>query len=302
MRSVTMNQFPHLHEATAQMLEASLPEKLEFVRSNHLFGYPAYDHILRDLQDLVAFPRSLKPECRAVIADSDNGKTTLTRQFIANNPIVLDEAGYPITKVLWVETPASADERRLYSAILSALNVTHRPDAPPARLEALAHEELAVQRTSVLVLDELHAMLNSPARQQKQFMASLKRLSNMRQLSIVACGTVDVSRALAIDTQFVSRFTRLALPRWQADESFLKLLASFERLMPLARPSNLTAPKMALEVFKSCDGTIGSVRKITLQAVERVLKDGGERVTFEILQNACQSFTRSRLVTAPRPS
>ena len=190
MRSVTMNQFPHLHEATAQMLEASLPEKLEFVRSNHLFGYPAYDHILRDLQDLVAFPRSLKPECRAVIADSDNGKTTLTRQFIANNPIVLDEAGYPITKVLWVETPASADERRLYSAILSALNVTHRPDAPPARLEALAHEELAVQRTSVLVLDELHAMLNSPARQQKQFMASLKRLSNMRQLSIVACGTV----------------------------------------------------------------------------------------------------------------
>src|SRR2546429_3252944 len=65
----------------------------------------------------------------------------------------------------------------------------------PARLEALAHEELAVQRTSVLVLDELHAMLNSPARQQKQFMASLKRLSNMRQLSIVACGTVDVSRA-----------------------------------------------------------------------------------------------------------
>lgn len=112
------------------MLEASLPEKLEFVRSNHLFGYPAYDHILRDLQDLVAFPRSLKPECRAVIADSDNGKTTLTRQFIANNPIVLDEAGYPITKVLWVETPASADERRLYSAILSALNVTHRPDAP----------------------------------------------------------------------------------------------------------------------------------------------------------------------------
>ena len=85
-------------------------------------------------------------------------------------------------------------------------------------------------------------------------------------------------------------------------QSFLKLLASFERLMPLARPSNLTAPKMALEVFKSCDGTIGSVRKITLQAVERVLKDGGERVTFEILQGACQSFTRSRLVTAPRPS
>lgn len=136
MRSVTMNQFPHLHEATAQMLEASLPAGVRSLEPP--VRLPAYDHILRDLQDLVAFPRSLKPECRAVIADSDNGKTTLTRQFIANNPIVLDEAGYPITKVLWVETPASADERRLYSAILSALNVTHRPDAPSTAGSACA--------------------------------------------------------------------------------------------------------------------------------------------------------------------
>lgn len=293
-----MNSFPHLSDDAACMLEASLPEKQAFIRGRHLFSYPAYDHILRDLQDLVNFPRTSKPECRAVIADSDNGKTTLTQRFLTNNPVVLDESGYPINKVLWVETPPSADERRLYSAILQALDVSHRPDAPPARLEALVHQELAVQRTSVLVLDELHAMLNSPARQQKQFMAALKRLSNTRSLSIVAAGTVDVSRALAIDSQFVSRFSRLALPRWQADQTFLQLLASFETTMPFPQASRLSAPEKAMEIFKSSDGTIGSVRKITMRAADAALKAGHSRIDFKLLHEVCRAY-RSRQLTAP---
>ncbi|MEN2430375.1 TniB family NTP-binding protein [Comamonas sp. F1-6] len=296
-----MNSFAHLSDDAIQMLEASLPEKLTFLRTSHLFSYPAFEHILRDLQDLVRFPRTTKPECRAVIADSDNGKTTLTRKFLANNPVVLDEAGYPINKVLWVETPPSADERRLYSSILQALDITHRPDAPPSRLDALVQQELAAQQTTVLVLDELHAMLNSPARQQKQFMAALKRLSNVRSLSIVACGTVDVSRALAIDSQFVSRFTRLALPRWQANETFLQLLASFETKMPLPQPSKLNAPEKAMEIFKSSDGTIGSVQKITMRAAEAALKKGSPSITFKILQEECQSYRRGLLMPSQPP-
>lgn len=296
-----MAHFPHLAEDAAQMLEASLPEKIAFIRSPHLFSYPAFEHILRDLQDLVRFPRTVKPECRAVIADSDNGKTTLTRKFLENNPIVLDEAGYPVCKVLWVETPSSADERRLYSSILEALSITHRPDAPPARLELMVQQELASQQTSVLVLDELHAMLNSPARQQKQFMAALKRLSNMRSLSIVACGTVDVSRALAIDSQFVSRFSRLALPRWQANETFLQLLASFETKMPFPQPSNLKSAEKAAAIFMNSDGTIGSVQKITMRAAENALKVGSSSITFKILEDTCRSYRSGLLAPAPPP-
>ena len=187
-----MNTRAHLSAEAAALLEASLEDKLEFLHRDHHIDYPASDYILRELQDLVDRPRSTKPECRAVISDSDNGKTTLTKHFLRKNPIVLDEADFPIAKVLWVETPPAADEGRLYSAILTGLGVNHRADAPPERLEALVHQETAIQQTSVLILDELHAMLNSPARQQKQFMASLKRLSNVRQLSIVACGTHDV--------------------------------------------------------------------------------------------------------------
>lgn len=268
------------------MLECSVDEKLNFMLRDHHIDYPASDYILRELQDLVDRPRSTKPECRAVISDSDNGKTTLTKHFLRQNPIVLDEADYPVSKVLWVEAPPAADEGRLYSAILTGLNVLHRADAPPERLEALVHQETAVHQTSVLVLDELHAMLNSPARQQRQFMASLKRLSNVRHLSIVACGTHEVVRALAIDPQFVSRFLRLPLPLWFADEDFLRLVAAFESLIPLPKPSNLAAPEMAFEIFKGSNGTIASIKKLVLRAAQMAIKANHERITFATLKSA----------------
>lgn len=281
-----MNTRTHLSPKAADLLEASVSEKLEFIQRDHHIDYPASDYILRELQDLVDRPRSTKPECRAVISDSDNGKTTLTKHFLRLNPVVLDEADCPIAKVLWVETPPAADEGRLYSAILTGLGINHRADAPAERLEALVHQETAVQQTSVLILDELHAMLNSPARQQKQFMASLKRLSNVRQLSIVACGTHDVVRALAIDPQFVSRFLRLSLPLWSANEDFLSLLAAFESLIPLPKPSNLAAPEMAFEIFKGSNGTIASIKKLILRAAQVALKTGQDRITFAALQSA----------------
>jgi hypothetical protein len=291
-----MTSRENLSANAAALLEASLPEKLEFLRRDHHVDYPASDYVLRELQDLVDRPRSTKPECRAVISDSDNGKTTLTKHFLRKNPIVLDEANYPIAKVLWVETPPSADEGRLYSAILTGLSVAHRADAPPERLEALVHQETAVQQTSILVLDELHAMLNSPARMQKQFMASLKRLSNMRQLSIIACGTSDVTRALAIDPQFVNRFLRLSLPLWSANEDFLSLVAAFESLIPLPKPSNLTAPEMALEIYKGCNGTIGSIWKLISRAAQIALKNGHDRIKYETLKDARQWRNAASLI------
>lgn len=298
-----MNTRPHLSTEAAAVLESSLAEKLEFMQRDHHIDYPASDYILRELQDLVDRPRSTKPECRAVISDSDNGKTTLTKYFLRENPIILDEADCPIAKVLWVETPPAADEGRLYSAILTGLGVNHRADAAAERLEALVHQETAVQQTSILILDELHAMLNSPARQQKQFMASLKRLSNMRQLSIVACGTHDVVRALAIDPQFVSRFLRLPLPLWSADEDFLSLVAAFESLIPLPKPSNLAAPEMAFEIFKGSNGTIASIKKLILRAAYVALKTNQERITFAGIKSAREWRDAASLISnRPRES
>jgi hypothetical protein len=127
-------------------------------------------------------------------------------------------------------------------------------------------------------------------------MASLKRLSNMRQLSIIACGTSDVTRALAIDPQFVNRFLRLSLPLWSANEDFLSLVAAFESLIPLPKPSNLTAPEMALEIYKGCNGTIGSIWKLISRAAQIALKNGHDRIKYETLKDARQWRNAASLI------
>lgn len=52
-------------------------------------------------------------------------------------------------------------------------------------------------------------------------------------------GARDAVIALQTDSQMVSRFTPFEVPRWRESETFRRLLAAFERILPLRRPSNL---------------------------------------------------------------
>lgn len=285
----------HLHPDARPLLEASLDERLAFVRRDRFVEYTASEAILRDLADIVSYPRVVRPPCRAVVADSNNGKTTLTTELIRRNPVVLDAACYPITRVVWAETPPEPDESRLFSVILTSLSVQHRPDAPPERLEVLLSQEFSRHQTTTLVLDELHAMLNGSVRHQRQFMAALKRLSNTHNLSIIASGTPEVTRALATDPQFMTRFQRLALPLWQANQDFQRLLASFEQYIPLPRPSQLNQGNLVKYIFMKSSRTIGSVRAIVLAAAEHALREGSDRITFKLLQESTEALLQRSL-------
>lgn len=278
--------FEHLHPDARAVLQSSLEDRLEFVRRDRFIEYPAAEAILRDLADVVTYPRVQRPPCRAVIADSDNGKTSLTSELIKRNPVVLDATGKPITKVLWAECPPAPDEGRLFSSILTALDVLHRPDAAPERLEAIVSQELIAHQTTTLVIDELHAMLNGTARNQRLFMAALKRLSNTRNISVVCCGTQEVTRALATDPQFMTRFQKLVLPRWQANEDFQRLLVSFEMFVPLPKSSGLSQGKLVQLIYMKSARTIGSVRAIVRAAAEMALREGEDRITYALLDKA----------------
>lgn len=56
-----------------------------------------------------------------------------------------------------------------------------------------------------------------------------------------------------------------------------------------------------MEIFKSSDGTIGSVQKITMRAAEAALKKGSSSITFKILQEECQSYRRGLLMPSQPP-
>ena len=290
-----MSSYDHLNNEAKALLQAPLDERLNHVRQLHYIEYPAAENSLRELQDLANYPLTTRPPCRALIADSNNGKTTLTREFMRRNPTTLDAAGYPHSPVVWMEAPPEPDEGRFFSAMLTSLSVTHRADAKRERLQVMADEELINRRVKLLVIDEFHTMLNGTSRQQKEYMSCVKRFVNVRQLSLVVAGTVDVTRALATDMQFVTRFQKIALPRWSANQEFLQLLTSFESTLPFPKPSKLAGEEIAYLIFQNCQNTIGGVRDIVTESSEVALKEGEERITYKLLKDVCEKLGKRRL-------
>lgn len=291
-------EYSHLSPAAAAVLSRPVEERIEFLRRDHFIQYAAADKALAELQDLLAYPKSLRMPCRALIGQSQNGKTTLQREFLRRNPTMLDAAQYPVVPVIWFDTPTGADEGRFLSSLLTAMTVPHRPDAAPEKLEPQVLSCLAERRTRAIVADEFHNMLHASPAGQRSFMAVIKRFVNTTQIPLIASGTSDVLRALATDSQFVSRFLKLSLPTWGPDRAFLELLVGFERTLPLAKPSQLHSAAFADLIYKRSRKVIGSVKDIVQEAAVRSLRAGNERITYELLQDTVKDLETRSLALA----
>jgi hypothetical protein len=193
--------------------------------------------------------------------------------------------------------PSKPSEARLWSEILRELSIPHRTDWRAERLEPLALEALLARRVKAIALDEFHNMLHGTAREQREFLAVVKRLCNSVGVPIIASGVVDVLRALATDPQFVTRFQKLQIPRWQATEEFLRLLTSFEELIPLPEPSGLASPEFSFPIFKACRGTIGGVKNIVVDAAVKAIRDGQSRITYKLLTSAIEDYRSHSIST-----
>ena len=111
----------------------------------------------------------------------------------------------------------------------------------------------------------------------------LKNLSNELQLSIVGVGTKDAVQILHTDPQHASRFDVISLPKWSLDIDFLKLLASFEKLIPLKQPSNLKEKEMSSLLFEICNGNLGDLSKLLITCAKDAITSGEEKITYETI-------------------
>lgn len=289
--------FEHLKGAAREAMTLSPQERIEFIRKDRWIGYEAARAILSEVQDLVNHPRNLRMPCRLVVGDPDNGKTMLLQECMKRHPQAVSEADETRLPVLVFETPSEPDEGRLYSAILSALRIAHRPDASPERLLGKVIDGVESLDVRVLMADELHNMLHGSPASQRQFLASLKSLLNMLRRPFVAAGTRDAVLALATDTQFVTRFEQLALPRWGVNMEARRLLASLENMTPLAKPSNLAGKELAEPIILGGGGTIGGIVKLAKRSAIAGIMSGAECITREIVDETLAGI-RSRTVAA----
>jgi hypothetical protein len=80
-----------------------------------------------------------------------------------------------------------------------------------------------------------------------------------------------------------NRFRPVVLPRWEFGDEYLRLLASFERLLPLREPSDLTDEVLAFKLLSLIDGKIGELSALLSLAAIKAIETGRERIDAKVI-------------------
>jgi hypothetical protein len=219
-----------------------------------------------------------------IVGDTNNGKTMVLKRFKEQYPDDDNPSGdSKIIPVIVVQAPATADEGRFYSLILTKLDAPFRDKDKPGNkyLQVLSICERVGLR--ILIIDEIHDIIAGSKANQRIFRSAIKQLGNDLRIPIVGAGTMEAFNAIQSDPQLSNRFEPFELPRWEITDKppwtkdpYLRLLASFERMLPLRNPSNLTDKTMALTLLSMSEGLIGELSAVLTIAAEHAVRNKRE--------------------------
>nr|WP_240805063.1 TniB family NTP-binding protein [Cupriavidus oxalaticus] len=249
--------------------------------------YPRATQAFELLDRLVKIPPRQRMPCVLLYGDSNIGKTQVIAKFERRHPPEYDEvAGVEHRKIVSMQMPPTPDQNRFYTSLLFELGAPFNAAARISVLENLSREVLRKVSPRMLVVDEVHHLLSGSYREQRASLNLLKFLANDLKMAIVLVGTHDAEIALQTDSQMSSRFARFEMPRWQESEAFRGLLAAFERILPLRRPSNLSRREIVTAVLAASGGLTGEVSRLLNAATELAIRDGREMIDVSHIEHA----------------
>ncbi|HIM96916.1 MAG TPA: transposase [Gammaproteobacteria bacterium] len=279
-----MSDYSHLHQSIIPILDLDDDQRIIQIKTPRWIGYPRAQQILGRLEDLLVHPKQSRMPGMLLVGPTDNGKTRLIRQFVKNHPVDDNPGGENIiAPVFSIQAPPSPSESAFYTHILTSL--FHR--VPATSVDDKRTKAINVLRkigVKVMIIDELHNILAGASVKQQQVLNMIKYLSNELDICIVGCGTGDLLRAVSVDPQVENRFTPALLPAWRMDTTFRQLLASFEQVLPLKRPSLLHGSQLATQIHALSEGTIGEVSTLINMAAEHAIRSGTEQITADLLR------------------
>jgi hypothetical protein len=259
-------------------------QRITKLRSDCWIGYNRAEQALQRLEELLTYPQRVRMPNMLIISPTNNGKTMIIEKFRRNHlPYGSDDGTHEIIPVLMVQMPSRPTLQRFYAAIILALN------SPvfyisTAKYEVMVIKLLRSTQTRILIIDELHNILAGDSRQQREFLNVLRFIGNELRLCIVGVGIKDAYLAIRSDDQLENRFEPFILPLWKNDNEFIRLLASFEKILPLQKPSDLKQEDIREFILERSEGTIGEVVKLLTQAACEAIKSGKEYIDLEILK------------------
>lgn len=277
--------YPHLLATVAPYLSRSDHERIEFIRKPRWINYTKASQIISKLEELLEYPKSHRMPNLLLVGDTNNGKTMLVDRFFKKHlPDDHPDGDSTIVPVLYVQAPPVPDEGRFYNAILEALFAPYKPSDRPDRKQFQAMKLMRAVGVKMLIVDEIHHLLAGNSAKQREFLNVIKYLGNELEVPIVGVGTRDAFRAIQTDPQLSNRFEPMTLPRWAYDEEFLSLLATFEKILPLKKPSNLIGEMLSERLFGMTEGYLGELCRLIVMAAIQAVKNGAEQIDKKLLE------------------
>lgn len=276
--------YDHIHKKFRHIALLPDNERIEFIDTPRWIGYSRANQILDVMQDLMNKVKQHRMPNLLLIGDSNNGKTTIIQDFVQKfGESYIDED--LIIPVCLIQAPPSANEKDLYISLIDSFALPYRSSDSAGTLRAQVVHTLRETHVKILIIDEVHSMLTGTARQQRLIMNAIKYLCNALQLPIVLSGTKDAVRILHTDPQHASRFDVAELPAWQNDKEFKKLVGSFERILPLKEPSNLTERSVLNLIYSISGGNIGNVKRLINECAIDAIKSGEEHISKKMIED-----------------
>ncbi len=279
-----MDDGGHLNAAARAALDFPSAARIDHIRRPRWIGYTRAKQLLDKLDDLLTHPKTHRMPNLLIVGDTNAGKTMLANRFVQLHPPDKTAAGEAvIVPVLAIQAPPGPDEGRFYNAILEALSMPYNPR------ERVAQKQIQVLRLlkriglQMLIIDEVHNVLTGSVAKQRQFLNVLKYLGNDLQITLVGLGTKEALRALQADPQLANRFEPAALPPWQLNQDFQMLLASFEQVLPLRKPSRLADEQLARKLLALSEGSLGELSVLLTSAAVYAVHSGAERIDGTVL-------------------
>ncbi len=280
------DEYAHLNEVAREALKLSNEDRIARIRSARWIGYTRAREILEQLKDLLTHPKKHRMPNLLIYGDTNNGKTMIVNRFRQLYPARDNAEGdAAIVPVLIIQSPPVPDENRFYNAILEKLFAPYKASDRVDKKQFQVIKTLERVRLKVLILDELHNLIAGNTNRQRHFLNTIRYLGNELQIPIVGVGTKDALVALRTDPSLANRFEPAELPRWQMGKDYLKLLASFERMLPLKKPSNLIETNLAIKLLAMSEGIIGELSSILTKAAVKAVKSGKEQITLELINS-----------------
>jgi type II secretory pathway predicted ATPase ExeA len=274
----------HLHTVAREALHLPTAARIAHIRRPRWIGYTRAKQLLDKLDDLLTHPKTHRMPNLLIIGDTNAGKTMLANRFVQAHPADDNPDGEAvIVPVFAVQAPPGPDENRLYNTMLEALGAPYTPRAHVAQKQVQVLRILKQIGLRMLIIDEVQNILTGPVTKQRQFLNVLKYLGNDLQIPLVGLGTTEALRAMQADPQLANRFEPAALPRWQLDQEFQMLLASFERALPLREPSRLADATLARKLLALSEGSLGELAALLTAAAVYAVQAGAERIDAQVL-------------------